>query len=121
MAIDETVKVALHNAPLRMIDTETGLPCEETLLRSVFEDDPVFGDLIVSMSMTEHMDTGRIMPVAKEFFRYVIFPHRWQCSEPLCSGVGDQSVYSLSREEIPTVIKLRSFCRTAGKVGYRWA
>ena len=118
-AINETVKETLHNVPLRMIDTKTGHLCEEARLRSEFESDPAFGDLIVSM--TECMDTALIKRVVKEFFRYVMFSHRWQGREPLCSDVGDQSIYSLPTEEMPTAIKLQTFCRTAGKAGYRWA
>jgi len=102
-----------------MVDTEIGHLCEEARTRSLFEGDPVFGDLVVSM--TEHMDTDRIQRVVEEFFRYAMLSHRWQGREPLCSDVGDQSVYSLSTEEMPTAIKLQTFWKTAGKAGYRWA
>lgn len=117
--VDETVKETLHDVPLRMIDTKTGHLCEERRLRSEFEGDPVFMDLVASM--TECMDTARIKRVVKEFFRYVMFSHRWQGREPLCSDIGDQSIYSLPTEDMPTAIKLQTFCRTADKAGYRWA
>ena len=120
--IDETVKEILHNAPLRMIDTETGHLCEAARLKSVFEGNLVFGDLI--LSMTERVDTAHIKHVVKEFFRYVMFSHRWQGKEPLFGDVkaqSDQSVYSLPTDNLPTAIKLQTFCRTASKVGYRWA
>jgi hypothetical protein len=104
-----------------MIDTKTGYLCEEARLRSVFEGDPVCGDLIVSMTECMPVDTARIKRVVKEFFQYVMFSHRWQGREPLCGDVGDQSVHDLPTEEMPTAIKLQTFCRTAGKAGYRWA
>ena len=119
--IDKTVKETLHNAPLRMIDTKTGHLCEEARLRSVFEGDPVFGELIVSMTECIPVDTARIKHVVEKFFQYVMFSHRWEGREPLFSDVGDQSVYSLPTEEMPTAIKLQTFCRTAGNAGYRWA
>ena len=50
-----------------------------------------------------------------------MFSHRWQGKEPLCSDIGNQSVYSLSTAEMPTASKLQTFCRTVGKAGYRWA
>ena len=118
-AIDEIVKETLHNVPVRMIDTETGHLCEAARLRSVFEGDPVFGDLILSMA--ECIDIPRIKGVVKEFFRYVMFSHRWQGREPLCTDIGEQSVYDLPTDEIPTIIKLRTFCETVREAKYRWA
>ena len=118
-AIDETVKEILHNVPLRMIDTKTGHLCDEARLRNVFENDPVFWDLVPSV--TDVTDVARIKQVVKDFFQYVMFSHRWQGREPLCSDVGDQSVYTLTTDEIPTTGKLQRFCRTAGEAGYRWA
>jgi len=72
VAIDEAVKETLHYTPLRMIDTKTGHLCEEARIRSLFEDDSVFGDLIVSM--TERMDTDRIKCVVEGFFRCHVLP-----------------------------------------------
>ncbi|KAF8553285.1 hypothetical protein OG21DRAFT_1485545 [Imleria badia] len=121
--VDDIVKDTLRNAPLRMIDTETGRLYEAASLKGVFEGDPVFGDFIVSM--TECMDDAcikqLIKPVVEDFFRYVMFSHRWQGKEPLYTDVGDQSVYDLPTDEIPRAAKLQTFCRTASKAGYRWA
>ena len=101
-----------------MIDTKSGHLYNDARLRSVFGNDPVFWDIV--LSGTDATD-ARIKQAVKDFFQYVMFSHKWQKIEPLYSDVGDQSVYDLTTNKIPTTDKLQTFCRTAGKAGYRWA
>jgi len=53
------------------------------------------------------------------YFRFVTLSHRWQGKEPLLSDIQDKAVYTLN--PVGGMVKLQSFCKTAGNAGYRWA
>ncbi|KAG2353083.1 quinon protein alcohol dehydrogenase-like superfamily [Suillus spraguei] len=82
-AIQRAVWIELDNAPLRLLNTSTGL-----LLR-----------------------TERIKEVVVMYFRCVLLSHRWEEMEALLQDIQDKVVYELNG--LGGIAKLQSFCKVA--------
>ena len=69
--------------------------------------------------MTEHLDDERILQVVVKYFQYVTFSHVWEGEEPSFQDVNlVGSVWKLNSS--PLNEKLKGFCETVRKDGYRW-
>ena len=82
-----------------------------------FELLPAFNKLI--SSMTTHIDRTRIEQDVAEYYRYGMFSHKWEASEPLFKEVMGRDVYGLSGS--PTHEKLRMFCKIIQGDELNWA
>ena len=102
--------------PRVLIDTETGCLYDKTRQAAAFEALPVYDEL--RSSMTTGVDPERIQKEVKDFYRYVMLSHRWDYEEPLFQQVERISVYDL--EKSFANIKLQTFCRLAGALGFHW-
>ena len=69
--------------------------------------------------MTNEVDHAWIWREVKEFYRYVMFSHRWEYGEPLFEEVERVTVYKL--ESSRGNIKLQKFCELVRSFGFRWA
>jgi len=116
-AICSAIKRILRDAPLVVINTETGCLCDERERMDEFSADPKFMQLVASM--TTRIDNSRISQVVQEYFRYATFSHTWEGAEPLFHDVLHESVHKLAAS--PTVLKLVMFCTTVREAGLRWA
>jgi len=116
-AIRTAVKRAQRDAPLVVINTETGRLCDQRERMDVFEADPQFVELVASM--TTRLDHSRIRQVVREYFRYATFSHTWEGAEPLFHDILHRSVQKLA--ESSTVLKLVMFCKTVQDAGFHWA
>ncbi|KAH0831376.1 hypothetical protein J3R83DRAFT_14039 [Lanmaoa asiatica] len=81
--IRDAVKRTQRDAPLVLIDTESGRLCDKRDRMNKFEADPKFKALI--SSMTTALDNSRITQTVQEYFRYGTFSHTWEGAEPTFS------------------------------------
>ncbi|KAI9461362.1 hypothetical protein HD554DRAFT_1521317 [Boletus coccyginus] len=116
-AIRSAVKQTQRDAPLILIDTETGCLFDQRERMNEFEANPKFMELVASM--TTRLDDSRIRHVVQEYFRYATFSHTWEGAEPLFHDVLHGSVHNLA--ESSTVLKLVMFYTTVREAGLRWA
>ncbi|KAI9461112.1 hypothetical protein HD554DRAFT_2196679 [Boletus coccyginus] len=116
-AIRSAVKRTQRDAPLVVINTKTGRLYNERERMDEFEADPIFMELVASMTTGLHH--SRIRQVVQEYFRYATFSHTWEGAEPLFHDVLHGSVHKLA--ESSTVLKLVMFCTTVREAGFHWA
>ncbi|KAH0831056.1 hypothetical protein J3R83DRAFT_13575, partial [Lanmaoa asiatica] len=102
--------------PRVLIDTTTGRLHHKTQQVVAFEELPIYDEL--RSSMTTRLDDARIWREVKNFYRYVMFSHRWESGEPLFQGVEHISVYEL--ELSSPNIKLQTFCTLIRSLGFQW-
>ena len=102
--------------PRVLIDTETGHLYDKARQAAAFEALPVYDEL--RSSMTTRLDPERIQKEVEEFYRYVMFSHRWDYEESLFQRVENISVYDL--EASFANIKLQTFCRLTKALGFHW-
>ena len=105
--------------PRVLIDTTTGRLHDRTRLAETFEALPVFNELVSSMTTEEKVDHARVWREVKEFYRYVMFSHKWEHGEPLFRNVEHITVYELKAS--PAHTKLQAFCSLVHSLGFRWA
>ena len=82
-----------------------------------FESLPAFNKLI--SSMTTQIDRTQIKQNVAEYYRYGMFSHKWEASEPLFKEVMGRDVYGLSGS--PTHEKLGMFCKIVRDDELNWA
>ena len=115
------IRVAIENAiresPLVLLNTDSGLLLDKAGQRRSFESQPIFRELI--SSMTTHIDHARIEREVAEYYRYATFSHKWEDNEPLFEKVIRIVVYDL--EESITHDKLQMFCKVVRDSGFHWA
>ena len=103
--IRNTVRVTQQDAPLVLIDMETGHLFDKSERADKFEADPKFAELVASMT---RFDKSCIQEVVREYFRYATFSHTWEGAEPLFHEVLLVSVYKLGgivyRPEVSDVL-----------------
>lgn len=118
-AIGKITLIQLHNAPLRLLRTTTGLLCDRQAQISAFKTSIEYKELL-SFTM-EHTDvqTERIEEVVEVYFRCVMLSHRWEGAEPLLHDIQGKDVYKL--KTAGGLMKLQSFCKVARDAGYHWA
>jgi hypothetical protein len=109
----------LDDAPLRLLDTTSGLLCDREAQICGFKLSTEYKGL--SSLIVKHADirTERIKEVVTLYFRCVMLSHMWQGKEPLLHDIKDKVVYELN--PVDGIVKLQSFCKTARDTGYRWA
>ena len=115
--IRTSIKNAILDSPLVLINALSGRLCDKSEQAAAFELTPAFITLITSM--TTHIDRARIEQVVREFYRYATFSHTWQSNEPLHEKVTRIVVYDLKAS--PTHEKLRMFCKIVRDEGFIWA
>ncbi|KAG9310789.1 hypothetical protein JVU11DRAFT_8639 [Chiua virens] len=107
----------VRNSPFRLIDTTSGRLCNAEKRREIFKQDPVFQELVSSMTTQTHRE--RIDIVTRRYFRYVMLSHRWEVKELELGDVFDKSIYELDAS--PAATKLQRFCQLARDAQFRWA
>ena len=115
--IRNMVEETIRHMPRVLIDTTTGRLYDKTQQAAAFEELPIYDEL--RSSMTTWLDEARIRRVVKEFYRYVMFSHRWQANEPTFHQVENISIYGLPVS--PAYSKLQSFCKLVHSLRFDWA
>ncbi|KAG0699367.1 hypothetical protein DFH29DRAFT_1081318 [Suillus ampliporus] len=119
-AIRRAVWIELENAPLRLLNTSTGLLCDRPGQINTFKMTAEYKELL-SFTVTKHGDLRmeRIKEVVTLYFRCVLLSHRWEETESLLHDIQDKVVYEL--DALGSNVKLQSFCKVARDAGYFWA
>jgi hypothetical protein len=124
-AIEDTVRKNFKHGPLVLIDVTTGRLCDRQDLPDLFRSDPIFKELI--SSMTGEIDKERIRKTTNKYFRYVMFSHVWgngkeeeKKNEPSLKAV-KSSEFVQRLPDTPLNNKLRNFCAKVTELGCRWA
>ncbi|KAG1726863.1 uncharacterized protein EDB91DRAFT_1350428 [Suillus paluster] len=118
--IRKVIDVQLNTAPLRLLNTATGLLCDREAQISAFKTSAEYNELLLSLTM-KHPDIRmeRITEVVATYFRCVMLSHRWEGTEPLLHDIKDKVVYEMTGAG--SLVKLQSFCKIARKAEYHWA
>ena len=116
-AIKEAIQDAIHNSPRVLINTMSGRLLQKSEQADAFELLPVFNKLV--SSMTTRIDRTRIEQDVAEYYRYGMFSHKWEASEPLFKDVMGKDVYGLS--DTLTHEKLKMFCKIIRDDELNWA
>ncbi|KIK34863.1 hypothetical protein CY34DRAFT_812605 [Suillus luteus UH-Slu-Lm8-n1] len=120
-AIRQVIDAKLENAPLRVLDTTTGLLCDREAQISAFKSRTEYKELLSSTVMRPDLDTERIEEVVRRNLQYAMLSHRWEGREPLLQDIQGKSVYESKLDSVCGMTKLRSFCKTARGAGHNWA
>jgi hypothetical protein len=119
--IRQVIDAKLENAPLRVLDTTTGLLCDREAQISAFKTSTEYKELLSSTVTRPDLDTERIEEVVRRNLQYAMLSHRWEGREPLLQDIQGKSVYESELDSVCGMTKLRSFCRTARGAGHNWA
>ncbi|KAG1726891.1 uncharacterized protein EDB91DRAFT_1228995 [Suillus paluster] len=118
--IRKVIDVQLGTAPLRLLNTATGLLCDREAQISTFKTSAEYNELLFSLTMKHtHIRMERITEVVAAYFRCVMLSHRWEGTEPLLHDIKDKVVYEI--KEAGGLVKLQSFCNIAHEAKYHWA
>ncbi|KAG2346774.1 hypothetical protein BDR05DRAFT_987924 [Suillus weaverae] len=118
-AIRRAVWTELEYAPLRLLNTSTGLLCDRAGQINAFKTSPEYNELISFPTKDSNLRTERIKGVVATYFRCVLLSHRWGETEALLRDIQEKVVYELNG--LGGIVKLQSFCKIARDAGYRWA
>ncbi|KAG0705636.1 hypothetical protein DFH29DRAFT_996722 [Suillus ampliporus] len=119
-AIRKVIDAQLDNAPLRVLDTTTGLICDREAQILAFKTSIEYKELVSSTITHSDLPTKRIEDMVMRYFQYAMLSHRWEGTEPLLEDIQDNVVYELDPVS-GGILKLQSFCKTARDAGCRWA
>ncbi|KAG1761434.1 hypothetical protein EDD22DRAFT_804504 [Suillus occidentalis] len=120
-AIRQVIDAQLENAPLRVLDTTTGLLCDREAQISTFKTSTEYKELLSSTITRSDFHTKRIEEVVRRNLQYAMLSHRWEGKEPLLQDIQGKSVYDSDLNSVGGMMKLRSFCKTARNARYNWA
>jgi hypothetical protein len=120
-AIRQVIDAQLENAPLRVLNTTTGLLCDREAQISAFKMSTEYKELLSSTIPHPDLDRKRIEEVVRRNLQYAMLSHRWEGREPLLQDIQGKSVYDSELDSVGGMTKLRSFCKTARGAGYNWA
>ncbi|KAG2152802.1 hypothetical protein DEU56DRAFT_977193 [Suillus clintonianus] len=118
-AIRQAIHAQLDDAPLRLLDTTSGLLCDREAQICAFKLSTEYKGLLSLIIKHADIRMERIKEVVAFYFRCVMLSHRWEGKEPLLQDIKDKVVYKLN--PVNGIVKLQSFCKTARDTGYRWA
>ncbi|KAG1845257.1 hypothetical protein C8R48DRAFT_678221 [Suillus tomentosus] len=118
-AIRRAVWIELSNAPLRLLNTSTGLLCDRAAQLNFFKTSPQYKELLSSITKRSDLEMARIKDVVAMHFRCVLLSHRWEETEVLLHHIQNTDVREL--KGLGGITKLQSFCKIARDAGYLWA
>lgn len=117
-AIQTAAWTELESAPLRLLNTSTGLLCDRAAQIHTFKTSAAYKELLSFTTKHSDLQMGRIKDLAAVYFRRVLLSHRWEEAEPLLHDIQDKVVYELNA--VGGLAKLQSFCKIAHDAGYHW-
>ncbi|KAG1793194.1 uncharacterized protein HD556DRAFT_525963 [Suillus plorans] len=118
-AIQRAVWIELEYAPLRLLNTATGLLCDRAAQIHAFKTSAQYKELLSFTTKHSDLEMDRIKQVVAAYFRCVLLSHRWEETEALLHDIRDKDVRELNG--LGGIAKLQSFCEVARNSGYRWA
>ncbi|KAG2361368.1 heterokaryon incompatibility protein-domain-containing protein [Suillus spraguei] len=118
-AIRKVIYAQLDDAPLRLLDTTSGLLCDREAQICAFKLSTEYKELLSLIIKHADIRTQRIKEVVSFYFRCVMLSHMWRGKEPLLHDIKNKVVYELN--PVDGIGKLQSFCKTVRDMSYRWA
>jgi hypothetical protein len=118
-AIRRVIWIELENAPLRLLNTHTGLLCGRGAQINTFKRSTEYQELLSFTTKHADLRVERITEVVAMYFRRVLLSHRWDDTELLFNDIQDKVVYEMNA--LDGLPKLQSFCKAARHAGYIWA
>ncbi|KAG1741840.1 uncharacterized protein EDB91DRAFT_1336214 [Suillus paluster] len=118
-AIRRVVWIELENAPLRLLNTSTGLLTDRAAQLKTFKLSTEYKELLSFITKHADLRMEHIKEVVAMYFRCVLLSHRWEETEVLLHDIQDKVVYDLNG--LGGIPKLQSFCKVARDAGYYWA
>ena len=115
--IKKIIQKIIPHLPRVLIHVETGRLYDRAAQASLFESSAIFKELVSSTTIRK--DYVRIKHEVRQYFRYVMFSHKWDDNEALFQEVVHMSVYDL--EKSPTHDKVKMFCKIVQGGGFNWA
>jgi hypothetical protein len=120
-SIRQVIDAQLDNAPLRVLDTTTGVLCDREAQISAFKMSTEYKELLSLTITRPDLHMKRIKKVVRRNLQYAMLSHRWEGKEPLLQDIQGKSVYDSELDSVGGMTKLRSFCETARNAGHNWA
>ncbi|KAG0709236.1 hypothetical protein DFH29DRAFT_1074959 [Suillus ampliporus] len=117
--IQNAIGVQLDAAPLRLLNTATGLVCDREAQISAFKTSTEYTELLLLTVKHPDLRMERIAEAVAMYFRCAMLSHRWDGKEPLLHEIQGKVVYKL--KAAGSTVKLQSFCKLARDTGYHWA
>ncbi|KAG0709758.1 hypothetical protein DFH29DRAFT_1012151 [Suillus ampliporus] len=99
------IRVRLDNAPLRVLDTTTGLLCDREAQIRTFKTSSEYNELLLFTMKHPDIRMKYIEEVAGMYFGCVMLSHRWEGKEPLLHEIQDKVVYDL--DAVGGIVKLQ--------------
>ncbi|KAG1785832.1 uncharacterized protein HD556DRAFT_1249156 [Suillus plorans] len=118
-AIRRAVWIELSNAPLRLLNTSTGILCDRAAQLNSFKTSSEYKELLSSITKYSDLQMERTKEVVATHFRCVLLSHRWEETEVLLHHIQNKDVREL--KGLGGITKLQSFCKIARDAGYLWA
>ncbi|KAG2335443.1 hypothetical protein BDR05DRAFT_1006807, partial [Suillus weaverae] len=85
--IQKVIDAQLGNAPLRVLDTTTGILCDREAQIRTFKSSIEYRELVSSTITRQDIQMKRVEEVVKSYFQYVMLSHRWEGKEPLLQDI----------------------------------
>jgi hypothetical protein len=86
-AIRRVIGARLNNAPLRVLDTNTGLLCNRETQIDTFQTSTQYKALVSSTITHVDLHVEHIEEVVKRYLQYAMLSHRWEGKEPLLRDI----------------------------------
>jgi hypothetical protein len=118
-AIRRAIWIELENAPLRLLNTHTGLLCDRAAQINAFKTSTEYQEILSFTTKHADLRMERITEVVAMYFRRVLLSHRWDDTELLFHDIQDKVIYEMNA--LGGLMKLQSFCKIARHAGYFWA
>ncbi|KAG2345954.1 hypothetical protein BDR05DRAFT_97821 [Suillus weaverae] len=119
--IQQVIDAQLGHAPLRVLNTTTGLLYNRAAQKRAFKMSIEYKELVSSTIMHPNLHMKRIKEVAMTYLRYAMLSHRWEETEPELQDIQGKGVYDSELDMVSGMPKLRSFCKAARDAGCNWA
>ena len=118
--VKDCVCSILETFPPRLLNTQTGYLCDRDALITDFDNSSECRQLLSSAAALDSSQCEEhIHETVSAYFQYATLSHRWGKDEPLLRDVQGRPIYQLDLTD--GLIKLQSFCATAGERGYLWS
>ncbi|KAG0693950.1 hypothetical protein DFH29DRAFT_367861 [Suillus ampliporus] len=118
-AIRKVIDVQLNNAPLRLLNTHTGLLCDRDAQIRAFKESKEYNDLLLSIMKHPDLPAECHTEAVTTYFCCAMLSHRWEGTEPRLRDIKDKDVYEL--KGAGGLVKVQSFCEVAREAEYHWA
>ncbi|KAG2079861.1 uncharacterized protein F5147DRAFT_661617, partial [Suillus discolor] len=93
-AIRRVIDARLDNAPLRVLDTNTGLLCDRETQIGTFKMSTQYMELVSSTITHVDLHIEHIEEVVKRYLQYAMLSHRWEGKEPLLQDIQGKTAWN---------------------------